>query len=264
MESIDTLAGDIPYASLLEIMTPFLHDETLEELVVIAFHLRNVRGGKGLRQVFRDMMNVLYEYDRGLVTLLLPLIPEYGYWKDVFYLSMTLPYLLEPTMQLCATQLVEDERRVRLGFAPSLMAKYIPKQKKKYKIFASSFARHMYPEIESHSLRMAQTRKRISALNTRTVEVKMCASQWASIEPAAVPALARQRYQTALLNEVKGGGVRIATEDRMACREKFIAFLTAEKVFTEPIVLTTNSEEYEPVRRTVQFWLERSGLNAVA
>jgi hypothetical protein len=258
MEGLDEHS---PYMSLVEIMTPFLHPNTMEELVVIAFHLRNVRGGKGLRQLFRDMMSVLYHYDRGLVTLLLPHIPEYGYWKDVFSLSMTLPYLLEDTLRLCALQLVEDERRVSVGLAPSLLAKYIPKQNKRYKSFASSFARHLYPEITCHSLRMAKTRKRLSALNSATLEVKLCASQWASIEPSTVPAVALEKYKLALLNEVKGGGMRSTAEDRMACREKFIAFLTAEKAFREPILLTTASEEYTPVRRAVQFWIANR-LNA--
>ena len=254
------LVTDIPYTSLLEVMTPFLHPNALEELVVIAFHLRNVRGGKGKRQLFRDMMNIFYEYDRGLVKLLLPLSPEYGYWKDVFYLSMTLPHLLESTMQMCAMQLLEDEYRVRLGYAPSLMAKYIPKQKKKYKSFASSFARHLYPEIDCHSLRMRNMRKRIAALNSRAVEVKMCAGEWSSIEPAAIPVLARKRYERALLNEGAQGAQRTLSEDRIACREKFIAFLHSYDGFKQHITLTTASEGYAPVRATVKFWIA-GGLN---
>jgi hypothetical protein len=264
MDFVDALCAechrDIPYASLVEAMTPFLHPAALEELVVIMFHLRNVRGGKGKRQLFRDMMNVFYDYDRDLVKLLLPLIPEYGYWKDVFYLSMTLPHLLESTKQMCAQQLLHDEYRMRLGYAPSLMAKYIPKQKKKYKSFASSFAQHLYPEITCHSLRMRNMRKRISALNSRTVEVKMCAGQWASIEPAAVPVLARKRYERALLNEGVAGAQRTESEDRIACREKFLTFLHSYDGGKEPLTLTTASEQYAPVRAAVQFWIA-SGLN---
>jgi hypothetical protein len=253
------LSRDIPYSCLVDAMTPFLHSAAIEELVVIAFHLRNVRGGEGKRQLFRDMMNVIYEYDTGLVKILLSLIPEYGYWKDVFYLSMTLPHLLEPTMQMCTMQLLHDEYRVQLGYQPSLMAKYIPKQKKKYKSFASSFARHLYPEIKCHSLRMRNMRKRIAALNTRAVEVKMCDRAWASIDPGAVPALARKRYEYALLNEVKGGAQRSVLEDREICREKFLAFLDSRHV-VKANPLAPSSEEYAPVRAAVRFWLG-SGLN---
>lgn len=253
------LVRDIPYSSLVELMSPFLHPTTVEELVAIAFHLRNVRGGEGKRQLFRDMMSVFYEYDKGLVKILLPLIPEYGYWKDVFYLSMTLPHLLEPTMQMCRIQLLDDEYRVRLGYAPSLMAKYIPKEKKKYKSFSSSFARYLYPEIACHSLRMRNMRKRIAALNTRTVEVKMCAGSWASIEHSTVPMLARKKYELALLNECKGGQQRTLLEDREVCREKCIAFLDSYQGVKSP-TLTTDSEEYLPVRNAVKFWVS-GGLN---
>lgn len=255
MALVDALVRDIPYPCLVEAMTPFLHPDALEELVVIAFHLRNIRGGKGERQLFRDMMNVFYEYDRGLVSLLLPLIPEYGYWKDVFYLSMTLPHLLEPTMRMCKMQLLEDERRVRMGCQPSLMAKYIPKQKKKYKSFASSFAKYLYPEINCHSLRMANTRKRLSALNSNTVEVKMCANEWYSIDHYAVPALARKKYERAFMNTAC-----VMNESREICREKFQEFLARNKLYKEPLCLTTASEEYAPVRAQVQFWIS-SGLN---
>jgi len=249
------LVRDIPYPFLVEAMSPFMNDTALEELVVIAFHLRNVRGGKGQRQLFRDMMGVFYDFSPMLVTLLLPLMPEYGYWKDVFHLSMTLPHLLRPTMELCARQLEEDERRVGLGLQPSLMAKYIPKQKKKYKTFANSFAKHLYPEINCHSLRMANTRKRISALNQGTVEVKMCANNWSSIEPSTVPAMAMKKYKAAFLNS-KG----IANENREICRQKFTEFLSRDKAYKD-ISLTTASQEYTPIRAAVQFYVN-NGLNA--
>ena len=246
----EQLTRDVPYAFLVEAMTPFLNETALEELVVIAFHLRNVRGGKGERQLFRDMMGIFYEFNPMLVMFLLPLIPEYGYWKDVFYLSTTLPHLLRPTMDLCLRQLLEDELKVRQGFQPSLMVKYIPKQKKKYKMFANSFAKHLYPEIDCHSLRMAKTRKRLSALNQATVEVKMCANNWSSIEPAEVPAIAMKKYEAAFLNS-RG----IANENREECRKKFQEFLARNKVYKEPISLTTASGAYTPVRDAVRFFL---------
>ena len=252
----EQLTREVPYAFLVEAMTPFLNETALEELVVIAFHLRNVRGGKGLRQLFRDMMGIFYEFNPMLVTLLLPLIPEYGYWKDVFYLSMTLPHMLRPTMDLCVRQLIEDELRVRQGLRPSLMAKYIPKQNKKYKSFANSFAKHLYPDIQCHSLRMANTRRRLSALNQATVEVKMCANNWSSIEPATVPAIAMKKYEAAFLNS-KG----IANENREVCRKNFEEFLARNSTYKEPISLTTASEAYAPVRTAVRFWLNNR-LNA--
>jgi len=254
------LVKDIPYPFLVEAMTPFLNVTALEELVVLAFHLRNVRGGKGERQLFRDMMSIFYEYDRNLIISLLPLFPMFGYWKDVFHVSMTLPHLLIPTMQLCAMQLVEDERHVQLGYKPSMMAKYIPKQNKKYKSFATSFAKHLYPDIDCHSLRMAKTRKRIAMLNklTGAVEVKMCANDWASIDPRSVPAIARKKYESAFLNRTKEGNARSFTEDRELCREQYIEFMNEEREWKAPTELTAKSEAYNPVRVAVKAWISNS------
>jgi len=205
-------------------------------------------------------MVVFYEYDRGLVARLLPLIPEFGYWKDIFYLSATLPHLLGMTLQLCAMQLAEDEHRVELGHKPSLMAKYIPKQNKKYKVFANSFAKHLYPEIDCYSLRMAKMRKRISALNKHTgaVEVKMCANEWGSIDPSTVAVGARKKYELAFLNTTKEGVPRSFIEERETCRSRFAEFLNRTRAFKEPIELTTSSDEYLPVRQEVQYWIRQT------
>lgn len=248
------LVKDSSYPFLVEVMTPFLTMSALEELTVIAFHLRNVRGGGGQRQLFRQMMNVFYDFDKSLVITLLPLIPIYGYWKDVFYLSTTLPHLMEPVMSLCYKQLQEDEQAVRLGYRPSMLAKYLPKQGKKYKVFANSFARYMYPAIESHSYRMSLMRKRVSALNrlTAAVEVPMCANQWSSIEHTTVAANARKMYTNAFLN-TRG----VPTEDRELCREKFIEYL-GRSIPRVHIELTRDSEEYGPVRSAIRAWIANS------
>lgn len=258
MDIADTLASqlvkDSSYPFLVEVMTPFLTMSALEELTVIAFHLRHVRGGAGQRQLFRQMMSVFYDFDKSLVITLLPLIPVYGYWKDVFYLSTTLPHLMEPVMSLCAKQLQEDEQAVRLGYRPSLLAKYIPKQGKKYKVFANSFARYLYPAINSHSYRMSLMRKRISALNrlTGAVEVPMCANQWSSIEHTTVAANARKKYTNAFLNRRE-----VPTEDREICREKFIEYM-GRSVAPMHAELTRASEEYTPVRSAIRAWIANS------
>jgi len=257
MDIADTLGSqltrNIPYPFLVEAMTPFLNMTALEELVVLMFHLRNVHGGKGERHLFRDMMCVLYEFDKSLVIALLPLIPYYGYWKDVFYFSTTLPHVLGPTMELCERQLIDDELRSRLAYSPSLMSKYIPKQGKKYKAFANSFAKHLYPDIPCHSARMKHMRKRISALNSKTVEVKMCANEWDSIEPRTVPVIARNKYLSAFLKD--------GTEERAECRRKFIEFLGNSSARVQPAILTAESISYSPVRNLVRGWIS-SRLNA--
>jgi hypothetical protein len=253
------LVKDMSYPLLVESMTPFLTMSALEELTVIAFHLRNVRGGGGQRQLFRQMMSVFYDFDASLVITLLPLIPMYGYWKDVFYLCTTLPHVMDPVMALCQEQLEQDEYAVRLGYKPSMLAKYIPKQGKKYAIFANSFARYLYPTIQSHSYRMSLMRKRISALNrlTGAVEVPMCAKEWSSIDHGTVARKARQRYTGAFLNQRPDGSPAAYTEDREICRERYIEYMNRSRGCSHT-ELTRNSEEYHPVRYAVRAWIAQS------
>jgi len=259
MSLSDTLVSqfiEAPYEALSEVMAPFLTPTAVEELVVIMMHLRNIRGGEGNRDVFRQMMSILYDYDTCLVKDLLPLIPHYGYWKDVFYLSKTLPNLLLPTMDLCAQQLIKDEEAVILGYAPSLLAKYIPKQHKEYKHFACSFARYLYPDIECHSLRMAKMRKRISALNklTGAVEVKMCAGTWDTIDPTKIPQIAKQRYHLALLNQTQDGSARTTSAERQYCRMRYMEAM--HRSVSAPKMRI--AEDYPMVRGTVRQWLSNS------
>ena len=47
------------------------------------FYIRDVRGGQGVRSVFRECMSWLLSNDDRALKLL-KFIPEYGYWKDLF------------------------------------------------------------------------------------------------------------------------------------------------------------------------------------
>lgn len=250
---------DISYENLLERTNSALQSGYTEDIVATAFHMRNIHGGKGSRQLFRNMMNILYDYDKSLVIALLPLIPLYGYWKDIFYLSAMLPGMIRPTMELCGQQLIEDEYSVEHGYPPSKMAKYIPKQKKKYKIFTTSFAKYLFPTINCHSGRMRLLRKRISALNrvTGAVEPKMCAKEWDLILPKEVPFLARKKYRRAFLN--MGGNSRTpdSSEERTICKRRFEEFY--ETAYNS-VEVSITSEIYAPVREALIRW--KNNLNA--
>ena len=250
---------DISYENLLEQMTSALESGYTEDVVATAFHIRNIHGGKGSRQLFRAMMNILYDYDKSLVVSLLPLIPLYGYWKDIFYLSATLPGMMRPTMELCEQQLTEDEYSVEHGYPPSKMAKYIPKQKKKYSTFTTSFAKYLFPGINCHSNRMKLLRKRISALNrlTGAVEPKMCAKEWDLILPKEVPFLARKKYRRAFLNIETNRRTADPCEARMICKRRFEEFYETDYTSVE---VPITSEMYTPVRDAVIRW--KNNLNA--
>lgn len=64
---------------------------TMVDLVLLCFSLRNCRGGKGEKKLFYWFFLRLHkEFPQTFLTLL-PLIPHYGYYKDLFNLLEELP-----------------------------------------------------------------------------------------------------------------------------------------------------------------------------
>ena len=207
--------------------------DALEDLVVLAFQTRDIRGGKGERLIFHKMIYSLYDVYPTLVARLLDLIPEYGYWKDFFAISSTLPTLLEPSFVISKHALETDELACHLDENMSLFAKWVPKQGKSMDAYAKGFAKYLYPNM-IHAAAMATYRRRITTLNAalRTVQTYMCSDQWDKIDPKMVPAVERKKGRAGYMNEVitKKGEPKSSTlrhpddEKRMACRAKFQEF----------------------------------------
>lgn len=223
--------------------------EVVEELFVLAFQTRDIRGGKGerdaSRHVFEALLNSPLTSSIGLD--LLDLIPEYGCWQDLFKLS---PIASSRIKEIVKGQIEQDELALsRFSQEPvwgwggqepenmkphtpklSLLAKWMPREGQPG---ASEMAALLVPGTMFQGARMKQYRKRLSALNKalKTVEVPMCAKQWSHIVPAAVPGRAAKKYVKAFLNEkgtTRKGQVAAAgvlrhpdNQDRMECRQHF-------------------------------------------
>jgi len=228
-------------------MKEFLHtnpsSKAIENLFVLAFQNRDIRGGKGERDIFRDMFSVLLsEQQTTTVALdLLDLVSEYGCWQDLFKLQTVYPYATDRIKQIIKTQFEKDEAALAAFTANpllppaalklSLLAKWMPREGQ---AAHTEMAGLLVPGKFFHATRMKHYRKRVAALNKalRTVEISMCAKMWANIDPAVVPGRASKKYVKAYLNEKwttkKGeappypGTLRYPDDpDRMMCREHF-------------------------------------------
>ncbi len=200
--------------------------EALEDAFVMAFHTRNVRGGKGERALFHDMLKTLWSRKQGVTEDVLRLVPEYGTWKDLFELAV--PSCNGPVnfrrhvIDLAVTQLLADEATEE-GKSISLCAKWAPREDK-HGDLASMMAAALFPGVCSYPGRMKCYRKLVAGLNKRlaTVETLMCGDAWADIKPGSVPGRAGKVYAKAFLNETKSGELRHPDDkDRMACRARF-------------------------------------------
>jgi hypothetical protein len=212
----------------------------------MAFHARDVRGGKGERDLFRAMLRGIHEAKPSLVEAVLDLVPEYGSWDDMFKIAADAPALRPAAFAAAKAQLLADEAKLATAATEatdptvsiSLLAKWAPREGKEGAALARDFAHYLFGAGSplKHSAAMAAYRRRLSKLNAhlKTVETFECARRWDEIEPARVPARARELKKAAYLNELLGRKsglepVLRAPDDpkRMACRDHFQAFFAA-------------------------------------
>jgi hypothetical protein len=191
-----------------------------EDAFVLAFHSRNVRGGKGERDIFYELLAALSEVEPLITLELLPLVPEYGSWKDMFALASRSTILKERILDVAAVQLVRDSLKPP-GESISLLGKWAPREHRAGDIMAASLAGRLFPGKPDAR---KQYRKLVAGLNRRldTVETHMCDHTWAAIKPATVPGRAGKLYAKAFLNIKDKDTVRYADDpDRVSCADHF-------------------------------------------
>lgn len=135
---------------------------------------RDIRGGAGERQTFRNLLVQLEKANPELAGRLIHKIPELGRWDDLFVLTNT------------------DNRREAFAFIADalandngLAAKWMPRKGP----IAVELTRFM-------KLTNKQYRKMLVGL-TKVVETQMCAKTWNEINFSHVPSVASARYQKA-------------------------------------------------------------------
>ena len=216
-------------------------EEGLETALVMAFHMRNVRGGKGERQVFKDTLRVLYSKYPALILDLLDLVPQFGCWDDLFRMAGEMDdafmnrVVSIATLQLGRDMMLLDESdKSKI----SLCAKWAPRERsgarsetsakhRNEKRMLNAMSNALFPIYNKQSKRKALYRCFVSKLNRhiKTVETMMCSGHWADINPASVPVRASKIYSHAFLNLSldEHRSRRPTDSDRMKCRENFLA-----------------------------------------
>lgn len=167
----------------------FHEDPTLAVRTV--FYTRDVRGGQGERRVFRIILKDLAMKYPKVVEYLIPFVPEYGRYDDLFVLFDTpverqMVYFIENV-------LVED---VKSGH-PTLLAKWMPSENA-----SSAETRKMARKFISYfKWSSRQYRKTLSFIRNRLniVERYMSQKKFSEINYSSVPSQAMLKYSEAFL-----------------------------------------------------------------
>ena len=208
-------------------------ENALRDLFVMAFQTRDVRGGKGERELFYNFLGVLARRRPAVVEQMVPLIPTYGCWRDMWVLAERVPTLRAAIFVHVLETFKADSAAFDAGKFDkmSLLAKWLPREgsKKVSSFFFLTLVRVLCGDVA----RVPTYRKCVSALNKalKTVEINMCGGSWAAIKPDTVPGRCLKLHTKAFLNEKLHGyegsheGLRYPdNDDRNACRTHFKDF----------------------------------------
>lgn len=163
------------------------------------FYLRDIREGLGERDSFVSLFWTLNTYNPEVACAVLPLIPEYGRWKDVIDIlagvSDSTP-LAKCIYALIEKQVKKDVSDMARGKSVSLLAKWLPSVNatKRSRTLARRICNHLVLTFENY-------RKMLSALRRHmdVTEVKTCGDKWNEIDYNKVSSNANARYIKAFM-----------------------------------------------------------------
>ena len=185
-----------------------------KDLFVMAFQTRDIRGGKGERELFIHMILELFIYYPAKMNAMIQLVPEYGCWKDLWSM-WTLAGLYSDgawvsKVRTCIDSFVCEQFRkdwVALDIygssaTLSLLAKWLPREDGLNDFISLHLAQCLFPSTLNLDNQRREYRKACSEMNAhlKTVEINMCGGKWSDIEPGRVPGRIMYRNKMAFLN----------------------------------------------------------------
>ena len=179
-----------------EIINDFMRAfcETPEYALKYLFYSRDIRFGIGEKKVFVTILKYLAKNNKDALIPLLPLIPEYGTWKDMLVLLNT-PVERE-VANIIKNQINEDYNNMKANKPISLCAKWLPS-----KTSSKTTNKRFHRLVKLLNISEKLYRQTLSELRaySNVVEVKMCANKWDEIDYNKVPSKANLLYKNAFL-----------------------------------------------------------------
>ena len=168
-----------------------------QEAIKLLFYFRDVRGGQGERRIFRIILHDLAKNNTPGVANLIPLIPEYGRWDDLY---CTIDTPVEPiTWSIVGRQLTEDLHNYTQNQPISLLAKWLKSERTHGKTNALGLRTRKALRLTSKEYRKTLSifRKHIDV-----VERNMSLGNWKAIDLEKVPSQAMMKYRNCFKTKV--------------------------------------------------------------
>lgn len=169
-------------------------------------YLRDVRGGLGEREAFRQMMKNLVDSDSSVAKNVLIYIPFIGRWDDLvevyaYAKSTNKKDVSEEAIKIIKEQLNKDIDNAIEGKTISLMAKWIPSpsvKSKKRKAQANMIAFDLGIKVSQYRKCLSLLRKHIGI-----VETKLTERNYGEIEFETLPSRALFKYRQAFYRNME-------------------------------------------------------------
>src|ERR1035437_1860827 len=190
-------------ARLINVFTKAFGENPLTAMKLL-FWARDVRGGAGERQIFKDIMTYLANNRTEVMAKNIDLISEYGRWDDLLVLIGT------PLENAALTVIAKG-----LADKNGLCAKWMPRPN-----VSNRDAKRQANVIRKHLGLSPKEYRKLLVENSHTVEQLMCAKQWSQINYSKLPSKAMSdlmkafskndlaRFQAYLMS-VKNGEAKI-------------------------------------------------------
>jgi hypothetical protein len=146
--------------------------------------------GQGERRLFRICLKILSKYEPEITKKVLPLIPEYGRWDDLFYLDGA------EIDEILKEQIEKDLK----SKTPSLLGKWLPSENAgdKSKELARKIRKYLGYSSKKYRKLLSELRAKINL-----PETLMSSNKWKEIEYPKVPSKASMNYRDAFLKHDK-------------------------------------------------------------
>ena len=181
-----------------ELINKSWKESPLDTLKII-FQSRDCRGGKGTKKTFINAMKYLsYDYPEW-VEQNISIVPTFGRYKDLIELINNTTRC--QIINLICEQLKEDITNMKEGNPISLLAKWVPSEKKKLNKnnnITKSITKQLYGENEKEPYKKFR-KEYLTPLRyyLKIVESYMCSNRWEEIDFSIVPSCAMNRLKKA-------------------------------------------------------------------